>query len=218
MRRSIILFDLDGTLVDTARDIARALSLQRRARGGDPIDACLVRPLVSRGADVLVRTALAGYASDPAADLLEFRRILGALEPDPAALYPGVAMALDSLSAMGWRLAVVTNKPEALSRSLLGAHGLAGRFEAVVGFDTTAHGKPHPAPVEYALSSMRAAPREAVFVGDSDVDAETARRATLPFILFEGGYGAALVREADVALPFKIFEALPALLAGFRGR
>ena len=215
MGRRIILFDLDGTLVDTACHIARALSLQRRARGGDPVDAGLVRPLVSRGADLLVRTVLAEYASDPVADLLEFRQILGALDPDPAALFPGVAMALEMLSAMGWRMAVVTNKPEGLSRSLLSAHGLAGRFETVVGFDTTAHGKPHPAPVRYALSSMRAASREAVFVGDSEVDAEAARRAALPFVLFEGGYGAAQVREADIAFLFNAFDALPALLASF---
>lgn len=206
-----LLFDLDGTLVDSARDIARALSVVAARRGAAPIETVTVRPLVSQGAEVLVRTALADVAGDGAADLAEFRTVLAGQPVDPSIVYSGVDAAIAELSAAGHPMAIVTNKPEALARLLLDGVGLAQYFGAVVGGDTAERAKPDPAPLLHALDALGATAAEAIFIGDSDVDAAAARRCGMPFLLFEGGYGGA-IEDSDVAARFPAFADLPSLI------
>lgn len=214
MTKPALLFDLDGTLVDSARDIARALSIVSAARGGAPVAAATVRPLVSQGAPTLVREALGAFASDPVADLNEFRQVLAGLPVDRAILYPGVEEALTALAAKGHAIAIVTNKPEGLARALLVAVGIDRHFAAVVGGDTAEAPKPDRAPVDSALTKLGARAEDALFIGDSDVDAATARRCDIPFILFEGGYGAADCMPVDIAVAFADFGQLPGIIAG----
>ncbi|WP_375391036.1 HAD family hydrolase [uncultured Sphingomonas sp.] len=209
----MLLFDLDGTLVDSARDIALALTRISHARGGPTISPQQVRPLVSFGAERLVATALDQVAGEAAADLHAFRTILRDLPADPGALFPGVGATLATLAAQGFRLGIVTNKPEALAVTLLSGHRLGHLFDTVVGGDTTADAKPHPRPVHHALAEMGASAGSALFIGDSIVDAKAARAAAIPFILYEGGYGGALIARAEVAGRFSRFQDLPLIAA-----
>ena len=208
----VLLFDLDGTLVDSARGIAAALNRLRGQRGGEPLPVEAVRPLVALGAEVLVRQGLGPLASKVRDDLAAFRRHLAAEPADHAAIYPGVPAALDRLAGEGWRMAIVTNKPEAIARALLGDLGLSRHFGVVVGGDTTAP-KPSPTPLRHALRLLGADAGSTLFVGDSRIDAEAARACAMPFLLFDGGYGAADCAARDIAGRFDRFADLPDLVA-----
>jgi len=215
MPRDVLLFDLDGTLVDSAGGIARALSDLRAERGAGPIGADTVRPWISLGAEVLVARALGQHAADPVADLARFRTILRGLPTDPDCPYPHVRKTLDMLGQAGFTMAVITNKPEGLSRALLADLDLTRHFAAVVGGDTTPHSKPDPAPMHHVLAAVGGRPDRALLIGDSAVDAAAALAFAIPFLLFEGGYGA---RECDpdhVAGSFASFTQLPALIEQF---
>jgi phosphoglycolate phosphatase len=209
-----LLFDLDGTLVDSAPDIAIALSILSERRGGPAIAPTIVRPLVSLGAATLVSRALGTFARGDA-DLEEFRKVLGKLSPNPDDIFPYVRDVLCDLHSAGRRMAVVTNKPEGLSRSLLEKLSLSQFFSAIIGGDTTAFAKPHPLPLQTALKALNATERDAIFIGDSDVDAEAALRCSIPFILFRGGYG---MSGVNVSLNFKSYNELLSLLDKYHGQ
>lgn len=203
-----MLFDLDGTLVDTAPGIARALGVLLRSRGGSEPEPKAIRPLISLGPREVVRRALGPLLEDLEADLRELRGILREVRGDPADVYPGVAAALDALDRP---LAVVTNKPEELANALLRDVGLLGRFERVVGGDTVGRSKPHPDPILHALRALGCG--NVALVGDSAVDAGAARAAGVPFLLFEGGYGAAAVADELVTARFAYWADLPGMAA-----
>lgn len=208
MATPALLFDLDGTLIDSARDIARALTIVSEARGGQAISPEVVRPLVSLGAETLVSVALGPVAGDATTDLADFRHVLSALPADPAIVYPGVAAALASLAAAGHPMAIVTNKPEGLARLALQGVGLDHHFSVIVGGDTAARPKPDPAPVLHALQLLGHAAADALLIGDSAVDAGAAGNCGIPFLLFEGGYGESIA-DADIAARFARFDRLP---------
>lgn len=212
MKRDVLLFDLDGTLVDSAGGIAAALSMVRAERGAKPVDAESVRPWISLGAEALVARALGAHAGDLAADLARFRKVLSELPADPDCLYPNVRETLDLLASAPFAMAVITNKPEGLSRGLLAELNLVDRFVTIVGGDTTACPKPDPAPVRHALAALDAGPEQAILIGDSGIDAAAARAFSIPFLLFQGGYGAQECDPADVAGSFTSFHDLPALI------
>lgn len=211
-----LLFDLDGTLVDSAITIALALGQLSTSRGGTAVDVARVRRLVSQGATVLVREGLGPVAGDPAEDLAAFRTILADIPARPEMIFPGVIEALTELAAAGHVCAVVTNKPERLARLLLDQLDLTRHFAAVVGGDTLAVCKPDPAPLHHALDALgqgalgQATP--AVMIGDSDVDARAAAAAGLPFALFLGGYEPDRCRDEHVAGRFARFAELPRLV------
>jgi phosphoglycolate phosphatase len=207
-----LLFDLDGTLVDSAADIARALTVISIARGGNVVDASVVRPLVRLGAAALVSSALGDLAQDQQRDLDDFRTALGALPADPAAIYPGVEAMLALLAAQSHPMAIVTNKPEGLARTLLAGLAIDRYFPAIVGGDTTSAPKPHRAPIDHAIAMLGASAAAAVLIGDSDIDASAAQNAGVPFILFEGGYGADAWDELPIHCRFRNFSELPALI------
>jgi phosphoglycolate phosphatase len=206
-----LLFDLDGTLVDSARDIAGALSILSERRGGPTVTAEQVRPLVSLGAATLVARALGPWAGDAESDLAEFRTLLAALPTDPAALYDGVPALLAFYAERQYPMAIVTNKPERLARLLLEQHGLTEYFGAVVGGDTLSVAKPDPAPLYHALELLDHT-GAAVMIGDSDVDASSAEAAKLPFLLHRNGYGTDEIRSRFASTSFDQFIELAALL------
>lgn len=212
MRLPALLFDLDGTLVDSAADIARALSIVSQSRGGPIIDPAVVRPLVSLGAAVLVRRALGAVAGDEIDDLARFRKALGSLAPDKTIIFDGVNTTLTALADAGFPMAIVTNKPEALSRHLL--HGLAldHFFAAIVGGDSAKLPKPDRAPLDLARQQMGMAGDAGVMIGDSSVDAAAARAGGVPFVLYERGYGAKECATGDIARRFDHFADLPRIL------
>jgi phosphoglycolate phosphatase len=207
MRLTSILFDLDGTLVDSAQGIALALNEVRAARGGGPVDLPSVRAWVSLGAKTLVANSLGDLAGDSDQDLAAFRAILSAQSPNFEHVYPGVRACLERVVEIA-PLAIVTNKPEALSRQLLSQLGLASFFQTIVGGDTAEQPKPHPAPMLKALEAVGGQGASSWMIGDSIVDARAAEAVGAYFMLFEGGYGARECRPELVTGRFTCYSAL----------
>jgi len=186
----VIAFDLDGTLADTAPDLAAALNHTLTALGRPIVDPDSVRHLVGQGAKALLRKGLA--ASGAADEALVERGFPIYLDYYAANIcvgttfYPAIEEAMDALAARGATLAICTNKPERLTHLLIDAFGWTGRFAAIVGADTLAVRKPLPLPLLEAIA--RAGGGRAAFVGDSIVDAETARAAGVPFVAVSFGF------------------------------
>ena len=185
-----IAFDLDGTLADTAPDLAATLNHGLAALGRATVPADSVRHLVGHGARALLRRGLA--ATGEANEELVERAYPLYLDHYSAnicrgtTVYPGLEAALDALAERGVALAICTNKQEGLTRQLLDALGWMDRFPAVVGGDTLPVRKPDPAPLRAAIA--RAGGGRAAFVGDSIVDADTAKAAALPFVAVSFGF------------------------------
>lgn len=209
MTPRLLVFDLDGTLVDSRRDLADATNALLVELGALPLPVDTVAAMVGEGAAVLVRRALTASGLDPASPgaldrfLAHYeQRLLVHTRP-----YEGTREALVELHAV-CPLAVLTNKPTRATRSILDGLDLAGFFEWVVGGDT-AHGrKPDPAGLRWLMEQAGADPRQTMLIGDSPVDRETATRAGARVCLvgygfgfvFPDGYGDALVadRPADL--------------------
>jgi phosphoglycolate phosphatase len=188
----IVAFDLDGTLADTAPDLAAALNHALAALGRPHVPEESVRHLIGQGAKALLRRGLAATGEAPES-LVEagfpiFLDFYGANIARFTRAYPGMEAALDALAARGVALAICTNKAESLTRQLIGALGWQGRFKAVIGGDTLAVRKPDPAPLREAIARAGGGAGRAAFVGDSITDADTARAAAIPFVAVSFGF------------------------------
>lgn len=210
-----IIFDLDGTLIDSVPDIHAAVNRVFTARGAAGFTRPEVQGFVGRGAPNLIARACAARGlpvTGHEAILAEFLRVYEAAH-ELTQLYPGVLPALEALRGAGFRLGLCTNKPLAPTRAVLAHFGLAPFFGAVIGGDSLAVKKPDPAPLLATLDALGGG--EAIFVGDSEVDAETAERAGLPFLLFTEGYRKGPVDTLPHRAAFEDFAALPGLAARF---
>ncbi|HUX74784.1 MAG TPA: phosphoglycolate phosphatase [Steroidobacteraceae bacterium] len=216
-----VLFDLDGTLLDTAADIALALNRAIGEYGWTPIAPAEVRALIGRGAPMLLRRAAALQGRHPdeallAAMLEGFLRHYGALEErreSAAQPFAGAAEALRQLHGAGLKIAVVTNKQQRFADSLLGNLGLAGWIDLVVGGDACARRKPDPEPLLYACARLGAAPQEALMVGDSGNDVQAARAAQIPVVCVPYGYNEGRdARELPCDALIESLADLPAML------
>lgn len=188
------LFDLDGTLIDSATGIAEALNRTLQARGHASEPEALIRTWIGDGARQLLRQGLR-HAGEELPDGEAFEAAYALLMqhyadslPLQARAYPGAGDALHGLRARGVRVALCTNKPERFIAPLLDALGWAGLFDAVVGGDTLPVHKPDPEPLWHIARGFGAAPSQCVMVGDSHTDAEAARAAGMPLVLVDYGY------------------------------
>lgn len=186
----VVVFDLDGTLADTAPDLTAALnhSLVRLGRTTVPEES--VRHMVGHGARALLQKGLAA-TGDVTEALVEqgfpiFLEYYAGHICDGSRIFPGLEQALEDLSGMGVRLAVCTNKLESLSRRFLDAIGWSTRFDALIGGDTVGVRKPDPAPLFEAIA--RAGGGRAAFVGDSITDTTTGRNANIPTVAVSFGF------------------------------
>lgn len=183
-----IVFDLDGTLIDSAPDIHVIANQVLADEGAEPITLAQARDFIGNGAAVFVARMRAARGIDDTRQdhmLAQFtRRYDTATELTRP--YPGVVAALERLIAAGHKLGICTNKPIRPTRIVLQATGLAGYFDVVYGGDSLPVHKPDPRPLDTALADLGEGPE--IYVGDSEVDAETAQRALVPFILFTEGY------------------------------
>lgn len=185
------LFDLDGTLIDTAPDLTGALNHALAAFGHAPVEAAQARNWVGQGAKASLLRALAHHGA-PAANvdamldsfLDHYRRHIA----DLSAPFPEVEEALQALAGRGAKLAVVTNKREELANQLLEQLGFAHHFQAVVGGDSTARPKPAADPALAACAALEVVPAEALFVGDSQADVGCARAAGCDLVCVSYGY------------------------------
>jgi len=210
-----VIFDLDGTLVDSAPDIHAAVNRLLADVGEAALSAETVKSFIGNGVPTLVTRVLAACGHDPDPALLAawqagFLRHYEADSTTLTQLYPGVTEALLALDQKGHQLALCTNKPEQPARKILRAFGLDGVFPVVIGGDSLPQRKPDPAPLLAAAAGL-AGP--VLFVGDSEVDAETALAAQVPFLLVTEGYRKAPVSALPHAAAFGRFADLPALVA-----
>lgn len=178
----LYIFDLDGTLVDSCEDIARAVNLCRRDLGHPPLSLEVVRRYVGEGVARLMERALPpGMESRLEEAVQIFRERYAANLLESTRPYPGVPSLLEALRERGARLGLATNKPEAFSRTILDGLGLTPHFHAILGGDSLPERKPHPMCVDVLRRRAGAPPRErTLFVGDSRVDVLTARNAGVP--------------------------------------
>ena len=185
-----VLFDLDGTLADTAPDLAAALNRVRGEGGLDPLPLARLRPYASHGARGLLG---AGMGILPDHERYEGLRI-AFLDHYAAALcvestlFAEVAALLDAIEARSLRWGIVTNKATRFTAPLLEALGLASRAHAIVCGDTTPHAKPHPAPLLHGALQLGVAPARCVYVGDAERDVIAGVAAGMPTIVARYGY------------------------------
>lgn len=218
MKPLTLVFDLDGTLVDTAPDLAGAMNAVLIARGRPPVPPAEVRHMVGRGARALIERGfeVTGGPVEPAAIDAHFDHFIayyGEHVADASVPFPHVRDVLTRLKAAGHRLGVCTNKPEALAVSLLEALGLKGFFGAVLGADTLDVKKPHPRHLSETVKRIGGEMSRAVMIGDSEVDAETARNAGVPSVIFTFGYTQFDPATFGAAALLDGYDALEAALA-----
>lgn len=215
MTRAAVIFDLDGTLIDSAPDIHAAANRVLRGEGLEEQSFEQVRSFIGRGVPHLIRQLLiaAGHGEDDARHtrmtnhfVAGYEEAVGLTRP-----YPGVAEALEHLRAAGHPLGICTNKPEAATRAVLAHLGLDAPFSVIVGGDSLPVRKPDPAPLHLAVSRLDQP--LAIFVGDSEIDAETALAAGLPFLLFTEGYRKSPVEALPQIGRFSHHAELPGLIA-----
>lgn len=209
-----ILFDLDGTLIDTAHDLAAAMNHALMKAGRAAIAPDRVRALVGNGARAMLMRGFAETGGDVGAAEMDrhvetfldyyVRHIADASRPFPFALD-----AIAELRSDGAAVAICTNKREAPARLLIKTLAIADRFDAIVGADTIGIAKPDPAPALHCLKMTGR--RRAVFIGDSDTDIGTAKAAGTPCLVATFGYGP-LTRANEAFASFDSYAGLPALV------
>lgn len=226
MTAPTIVFDLDGTLVDTIGDLLATLNTLLGELGCDPLPADETRPMIGHGARVLLERGLTARGKSTSKAELDrlFQRFLIHYEANIAVHsrpLPGLVEALDRLAARGYRLAVCTNKLEGLSRRLLEELGLAARFASIVGGDSLAYAKPDPRTLIDTIVAAGGRAESAVMVGDSKTDVDTAKAAGIPVVVVDFGYTpippAELGGDRLISAWPELDEAIDALLANGSG-
>ncbi|HEY7302381.1 MAG TPA: phosphoglycolate phosphatase [Xanthobacteraceae bacterium] len=210
----VVVFDLDGTLIDTAPDLLRTLNTIFAREGLPQVDYGSARNMVGGGARKMIERGLntAGRtlpASEAEQLVQEFIEHYAAHIADASRPFPGIKAALDELKAAGCRLAVCTNKLEWLAVKLLRILGLSDRFSAICGADTFRVPKPNPAILLGTIERAGGDPRHAVMVGDSFTDVATARAAGVPIVVVEFGYSETPVAQLDPDRVVEAFSELP---------
>lgn len=191
--KPIIVFDLDGTLVDTAPDLLDSLNHCLAISGLKTADRDSLRRFVGQGGRVMIERAFAAQQKQPDEAQLdnlveEFRKHYADHMPGHSTFFPGALKAMDRLAAHGYELAVCTNKFESLSIKLLTSMGEAGRFAAICGADTFPHRKPDPRHLTETIARAEGNRERAIMVGDSRTDIDTAKAAGIPVIAVDFGY------------------------------
>lgn len=210
------LVDLDGTLVDSAAELAAAVDRVRTDLGYEPAGPSKVRDWVGEGIERLVARALAdATGAEPDAVALRdararfdtaYAEVLGTMSP----LYPGVVEGLDRLRGAGIATACITNKSRIFALSLLGALGILDRFDVVVAGDSAAAKKPDAAPLVLAAEKLGVGPAACVMIGDSAIDVAAARAAGCPAWCVRTGYNRG--EPVDAADPDAVFDAFDELV------
>lgn len=211
-----LIFDLDGTLVDSAPDIHAAVTRTLAEEGAPPLSLEEIRSFVGHGVPTLISRVMAARYEVPDEDRAEHleRRFMShytAVPVERTTLHPGVREALAALAAAGHRIGLCTNKPRRAACAVLAAFGIDHRFAVVTGGDSLTERKPHPAPLLATLRALGGG--DAAFIGDSEIDAAAAAAAGMPLLLYTGGYRQVPLEALTHLRAFDQFIALPAIAA-----
>lgn len=185
-----VLFDLDGTLLDTAPDLAHALNTLLQEQGQPALPYERIRPVVSHGGRALIETGFNITENEPGFDDLR-RRLLEIYRDNISnhtCLFPGMEELLEQLETRQFNWGVVTNKPAWLTEPLLANLNLASRAACIVSGDTTQNRKPHPEPMLYACTSAGSQAAQCVYIGDAQRDIEAGRQAGMKTLAALYGY------------------------------
>lgn len=202
---TVALFDLDGTLLDSAPDMVATVNRMLAARGRAPLTLEAVRPHVSKGARAMSGAAFPELSiAEREALVPEFLRVYAGELGRHGAPFDGIEQMLRALEAAGSRWGIVTNKPEGLARALMPLLGWQSRCAVLIGGDTLAQRKPHPLPLQEAARRLGVAVDDCVYVGDDERDIQSARSAGMASIAALWGYRLEhddpLTWQADVML------------------
>ncbi len=216
---SAVLFDLDGTLVDSNLDLAPAVNHALALEGRTPVPQALVRTFIGGGAAVMLARALEATGGPVgearmAALTQELLEHYWAHIADNTVPYPGLLTALDTLAGHGCKLAVCTNKLEKPARALIEALGMTGRFTAIYGGDTLGPGRAKPAPDMLLAAAAECGGGRAAMVGDSTYDVRAARAAGMPVVTYAHGYHDVPVNALGGDVMIDHFDELAGVLAG----
>ncbi len=212
-----VLFDLDGTLADTARDLCHTMNILLKLHGREAVPDSLVRNFLGAGARKIMERGFEATGAPATSAFLdqlfdEFLEHYSAHIADRTVLFPGVREQLNALSSAGARLAVCTNKPEHLTHRLLNALNVAHFFPVVIGGDTLDVRKPDPRHLYEAIERSGGTVEAAIMVGDSGPDIEAARAASLPSICVSFGYTDQPPATLGANLLIDHFDELPGAL------
>ena len=216
MSRSVpLVFDLDGTLIDSAPDLHATANAVLGQEGLPPVSLSQLRSYIGNGVQHLVGCLLRS-ANRPETGPQQERVLAAYVARYEQAVtltypYPGVRAALETLQRAGHRMAICTNKPMVATMSVLNHLKMADFFDVVVAGDSLPQRKPDPAPLRLALARLGGAP--ALYIGDSEVDAATAQAAEMPFLLFTEGYRKGPVDAMRHVAAFADFGQLPVIIA-----
>lgn len=221
IHRPTIVFDLDGTLADSARDLIKTLNVILESQGVEPVPIEKARDLLGAGARPLIERGFALYGKILPENLLEelYHDFLDHYHDhlaDETVLFPGVLAALDRLEADGWRMAICTNKLERHSRTLLDALGVSHRFAAICGKDTFSVFKPDPGHLTQTIALAGGQTDSAIMVGDSRTDIDTAKAAGIPVVAVSFGYTNVPVQELEPTVVIDHFDELLGAVARCR--
>ena len=218
MTAATIVFDLDGTLIDTAPDLVDTLNVVFGREGLPPVPYETARNLIGGGARMMIARGIEAEGRTVAPAELDrlFQDFLAHYSEhiaDRSQPFPGLTDALDTMAANGWRFAVCTNKLEYLSVRLLKQLGLAHRFAVICGQDTFAVQKPDPEILRRTIAAAGGTLRNAIMIGDSLTDIRTARAAGIPVIAVDFGYTDRPVSELGPDRIISRFAELPSAVA-----
>ena len=205
-----IIFDLDGTLIDSARLTAAIVDRMLTQRGtAARADRALIRRMDAVGGTAMIAAALGAHSIDPAREIEEFREIHRTIAVPADLPFAGVPETLAALEAAGIGMAICSNKPQFLCERILGELGLARHFGAIVGSSPDRPRKPDPHSAILALESLGGTRADTLYCGDSAIDCATAHAAGLEAALVAWGYGTADALEHEPRAP--VFETMAAL-------
>jgi phosphoglycolate phosphatase len=216
MSRFLLVFDLDGTLVDSAPDLRAALNQMLRERGHPALSLPQVKRMVGDGAAAMVARALAASGADPAGTAGALPRFLEIYEANAVRLtrpYPKVPETLANLRGQGYRTAICTNKPQRATIAVVEGLGLGELFDGIAGGDRFPVKKPDPGHLLGLLGELGGWPGESALIGDSENDAAVARAAGVPLVLMRYGYARVDVKSLSAAALLDHFAELPEALA-----
>ena len=218
MSVTTLVFDLDGTLIDTAPDLVDTLNMLFEREGLPPVPYETARNLIGGGARAMIARGIAAEGRELGPEKLEqmfadFIAHYSAHIADRSRPFPGLIDALDALATDGFRFAVCTNKLERLTRLLLDELKLTHRFAAICGQDTFGVQKPDPEVLRRTIAAAGGHPQRAIMIGDSSTDVRTARAASVPVIAVDFGYSEQPVADMKPDRVISHFSELPDAIA-----